>query len=885
MVNGYKIVKLLGRGGQGAAYQVERKGRSYVVKVLVRGPEESDDDWKASVVRINREYAVLKSLDHPNVVKVHTAEMMGAMEVEDGGLPFLVMSHVEGTHLNTWIKQNRPPLRAILMVMTNLASALQAVHAVGVGHRDVKSSNILIQNDTHQPFLIDFGMVRISHGITATKRGFLAGTASHFAPEFIQNQTKYFKESDTYSLGYTLYFALTGKSPYAVPEDADVSDEVMMTAALKAPIRRPQDLNSYIPDELADVLVQLLDKNPKVRMTCSALEATCRQWIKEPVGSTKWDQEFLVPAVHGGATRRHGVPRSPRELVSPLPATPSKPSKELPAPERRSAPPARESKPVGSAQAIPVSSGAIEESLPQDQSLAEVLVPGQRVESSRPSRPAPNSRPSKPPAAPSKPSRPSHPSRVSAAPATEPMLIEIDREPEHAAAEADPNEDVSPLTALERTPRRTPKRSEMVTDLSVSAIVVPRKTVPSHESAEGVQGSFQDPHAEAAPTPARESGPSFNLPSALRKLPAGKQLDSSTKPKQSAARIALAALGAMALLTLVLPRLLAKPTTESSTQSLTQKLAETEKTQKELQPAPLAQPQTPDRPALQALAQVDPATTAPAVPSGVGALAPKPTSGSGIVSPKAARPRGVDAQQVDKMLEDTYGGRPRIGADGRPVVVPTNNATPPSNNQNPTKVAMVTPDEDNPYKVILPFNAPPPDDGLPKPLGIPTGEHLHVRLITNLDSRTIGSGYVEAVLTMPVIIGDTTRLPRGTKLYGKASGSGDRFTIKFDNLRMANNREVAFSGLAVDHGERKPGLPASRSMHSAANQGDSLATQVVKGAANTGLNQVQGGPAQDLARGAGTTVVNAQDNQTGGSSTVILLDAPYDFDVFVEKPF
>ena len=99
------------------------------------------------------------------------------------------------------------------------------------------------------------------------------------------------------------------------------------------------------------------------------------------------------------------------------------------------------------------------------------------------------------------------------------------------------------------------------------------------------------------------------------------------------------------------------------------------------------------------------------------------------------------------------------------------------------------------------------------------------------------------------------------------------------NLRRAGDEAVLLSAVGDDVRGRAV-LDAMNSL--------GLSTrfmQVVKGAANTGLNQVQGGAAQDLARGVGTTVVNAQDNQTGGLSTVILLDAPYDFDVFVEKPF
>src|SRR5216683_1185882 len=134
--------------------------------------------------------------------------------------------------------------------------------------------------------------------------------------------------------------------------------------------------------------------------------------------------------------------------------------------------------------------------------------------------------------------------------------------------------------------------------------------------------------------------------------------------------------------------------------------------------------------------------------------------------------------------------------------------------------------------------------------GVPTGAHIRARLVTNLDSRTVGAGPVEAKLMRPFVLEGRSVFPSGTVLIGNAATSGSRFTIRFVLLRLPDNREVTFEGLAYDVVERKPGLAATR------------------------------------ATGAGRTVVNEQGQEATtltGDGTVLLLDAPADLDVFVAR--
>jgi eukaryotic-like serine/threonine-protein kinase len=171
--------------------------------------------------------------------------------------------------------------------------------------------------------------------------------------------------------------------------------------------------------------------------------------------------------------------------------------------------------------------------------------------------------------------------------------------------------------------------------------------------------------------------------------------------------------------------------------------------------------------------------------------------------------------------------------------------------------------------------------------GVPTGAHIRARLVTNLDSRTVGAGPVEAKLMRPFLLDGRSVFPSGTVLIGNAATAGSRFTIRFVLLRLPDNREVPFEGLAYDLAERKPGLAATRKMEGAPNKTDGLASKIVKETANTVLTAASSGNlGATLATGAGRTIVNdqGQDSTTlAGEGTVLLLDAPADLEVFVTR--
>ena len=197
------------------------------------------------------------------------------------------------------------------------------------------------------------------------------------------------------------------------------------------------------------------------------------------------------------------------------------------------------------------------------------------------------------------------------------------------------------------------------------------------------------------------------------------------------------------------------------------------------------------------------------------------------------------------------------------------------------------PDDDDQPAWLKPVQTKVPAQRANAKFGVPTGAHIRARLITNLDSRTVSAGPVEAKLMRPFVLDGRSVFPSGTVLIGNAATSGSRFTIRFVLLRLPDNREVTFEGLAYDVAERKPGLAATRRMDSAPNKTEGVATEVVKEAANTLLTAASSGNlGATLATGAGRTVVNEQGQEATtltGDGTVLLLDAPADLDVFVAR--
>ncbi|HMJ33536.1 MAG TPA: serine/threonine-protein kinase [Baekduia sp.] len=246
---GCRIEGVLGRGGMGVIYRATelRLGRPVALK-LIATEQASDPDVRE---RFEREARMTASIEHPNVVPVYAAGE------EDGHL-YLVMRYVPGTDLHALLRREGrlAPARAA-SVVAQVGDALDAAHAAGLVHRDVKPANILIAGD--HAYLSDFGITRVQSSETRiTDSGNWIGTVDFMAPEHLCGEPTDAR-ADVYALGCVLFTALTGTPPFrrdTVP--------VTITAHLHDPPPRPSDTLG-VPAAFDSVLARALAKEPAGR--------------------------------------------------------------------------------------------------------------------------------------------------------------------------------------------------------------------------------------------------------------------------------------------------------------------------------------------------------------------------------------------------------------------------------------------------------------------------------------------------------------------------------------------------------------------------------------------------------------------------------------------
>jgi hypothetical protein len=259
----YTIERVLGRGALTVVYAArdEQLGRRVALKVLTPPPDERDRFRE----RFMRESRLAASIDHPHVIPVYEAG-----EEEDGEL-FIAMRLVDGTDLRALLARDEvlEPGRA-LAIVGQAASALDAAHARGLLHRDVKPGNILIASeggDDHV-YLSDFGIaVPGEEWVGATS---FQGTAEYAAPEQIEGQAE--ARSDVYGLACVLYECLTGRPPF--PRTRLLST---LWSQLNDDAPPASMVNEGLAVEIDGVLASALSKNPADRpATCAALVASAR---------------------------------------------------------------------------------------------------------------------------------------------------------------------------------------------------------------------------------------------------------------------------------------------------------------------------------------------------------------------------------------------------------------------------------------------------------------------------------------------------------------------------------------------------------------------------------------------------------------------------------
>ena len=247
----YRLMRLLGRGGMGEVYEAEdtRKGRVVALK-LISEQMSTDPVFRA---RMQREADTAGRLTEPHVVPIHDYG-------EIDGRFFVEMRLIDGISLRNMLTRFGPmnPGRAVAIV-SQIAAALDAAHAGGVTHRDVKPENILVTGDDFA-YLVDFGIARAGADPGLTQTGLAMGTYQYMAPErFGVDEITY--RADIYSLACVLGECLTGSPPYRCD-----SVERLIAAHLMQPPPRPSELRpGKVPSAIDHVIAKGMAKNPQDR--------------------------------------------------------------------------------------------------------------------------------------------------------------------------------------------------------------------------------------------------------------------------------------------------------------------------------------------------------------------------------------------------------------------------------------------------------------------------------------------------------------------------------------------------------------------------------------------------------------------------------------------
>src|SRR3954465_15896117 len=208
---GHRIVDVAGRGGMGVVYRALELALDRTVALKLITPAlAGDPDFRARFVRESRAAA---SIEHPNVIPIFSAG-------EEQDVLYIAMRFVEGEDLRARLRrEGRLEPRRAARIVAQVAAALDAAHARGLVHRDVKPANILLTPADHA-YLTDFGLTKraADDATRISSTGGLVGTAGYVAPEQIRGE-RVDARTDVYSLGCVLFHTLTGRTPFAAPAE------------------------------------------------------------------------------------------------------------------------------------------------------------------------------------------------------------------------------------------------------------------------------------------------------------------------------------------------------------------------------------------------------------------------------------------------------------------------------------------------------------------------------------------------------------------------------------------------------------------------------------------------------------------------------------------
>ena len=330
-VGTWRVVARLGVGGFGAVYRVEdmaRPGEFYALKLALRPGDE----------RAEREVTLLMvKAVHPNVVRFHAC---GRWPHPRTGSLYFVMDWVAGRPLDTWAEEVNPSFRELAQAAGKVALTFDALHGVGVLHRDIKPVHILLRESDGEPVLIDFGIGDYADAATITEQTVPPCTLHLRSPEAVRfhreshgrpgARYEYRPTDDLYALGISLYRGVTGHFPFPPHLPPDL---LYLSIEGQTP-PAPADFNRRTPRALSNVIMRLLAKKPQERYPKGAeLHAALMAAVSSGQSAAweaslfEWDEEQGTEPEPSAAPRRRirrpewpthsATPPAPRRVIAP----------------------------------------------------------------------------------------------------------------------------------------------------------------------------------------------------------------------------------------------------------------------------------------------------------------------------------------------------------------------------------------------------------------------------------------------------------------------------------------------------------------------------------------------------------------------------------------
>ncbi|MGZ3643329.1 MAG: protein kinase domain-containing protein [Ktedonobacteraceae bacterium] len=290
----YDVVRRIRVGGMGAVYEGRQRsafGRRVAIKVIL-GSYAADREMRR---RFAMEARTIAELHHP-----HTLPLIEFGDEQ--GILYLVMPFIEGGTLTGYLRRAQPDIHDVATIFIQLLDAVEYAHDQNLIHRDIKSSNVLLEARRDGPpyvYLADFGLVRYSEQIDREQMGRpipldqIPGTPHYMAPE--QTRGIITKATDIYALGVLLYQMLVGELPYDDPDDVKV-----VKMHLYAPVPSPCDLDASIPKALGEVVRKAMAKRAEARFgSIAEMREAFLAAVGDERGLSESDEFVVMPSPKG----------------------------------------------------------------------------------------------------------------------------------------------------------------------------------------------------------------------------------------------------------------------------------------------------------------------------------------------------------------------------------------------------------------------------------------------------------------------------------------------------------------------------------------------------------------------------------------------------------